>query len=102
VGGCPPELAEAVAALQDLAVRLAPSGQAASRRDELWQLQAGLPTVVQAIRNRPYVVTNVPRLIDHLGAEHRPAPQVALCRRGNSAIKPLCDGRCAATGFTDT
>src|SRR5499427_1056723 len=100
-GGCPPELAEAVAALQDLAVQLARSGQAASRRDELWQLQAGLPTVIQAMRNGPYVVTNVPRLIDHLGAEQRPAPQVTLCRCGNSAIKPLCDGRCAATGFTD-
>ena len=101
VGGCPPELAEAVAALQDLAARLARSGQAASRRDELWQLQAGLPTSVQAMRNGPYLVTNVPRLIDHLGGEQRPAPQVTLCRCGNSAIKPACDGRCAATGFTD-
>ena len=100
-GGCPPELAEAVAALQDLALRLAPRGQAASRSDELWQLQAGLSTAVQANRNGPYLVTNVPRLIDHLGAGQRPAPQLALCRCGNSAIKPRCDGSCAATGFTD-
>jgi len=100
-GGCPPQLAEAVAALQDLAVRLAPPGQAASHRDQLWQLQSGLPTVVRAERNGPYLVTNAPRLIDHLGAEQRPAPQLALCRCGNSAIKPLCDGRCARTGFTD-
>ena len=100
-GGCPPQLAEAVAALQDLAVGLAPPGQAASHRDQLWQLQSGLPTVVRAERNGPYLVTNAPRLIDHLGAEQRPAPQLALCRCGNSAIKPLCDGRCARTGFTD-
>jgi CDGSH-type Zn-finger protein/truncated hemoglobin YjbI len=100
-GGCPPELAEAVAGLQDLAVRLVPCGQAASRRDELWQLQAGLPTVVQAMRNGPYLVTNVPGLINHLGAEQRPAPQLALCRCGSSAIKPRCDGSCAATGFID-
>jgi len=66
-GGCPPGLAEAVAALQDLAVRLAPRGQAASRRDELWQLQAGLPAMIQAARNGPYLVTNVPKLIGHLG-----------------------------------
>src|SRR5262249_26064561 len=50
-GGCPPQLAEAVAALQDLAVGLAPPGQAASHRDQLWQLQSGLPTVVRAERS---------------------------------------------------
>ena len=100
-GGCPPELAEAVAGLQDLAGRLARADQAASRREELWRLQAGLPTTVQAARNGPYLVTNAPRLIDHLGAEQRPAPQLALCRCGNSAVKPLCDGSHARTGFTD-
>ena len=42
----------------------------------------------------------MPRLTGHLGAEQRPAPQLALCRCGNSAIKPACDGACAATGFT--
>src|SRR5262249_37746172 len=100
-GGCPPQLAEAAAALQDLAVRLAPPGPEAPHPEELWQLQAGRRARVHAERNGPYLVTNVPRLIDHLGAEQRPAPQLALCRCGNSAIKPLCDGRCAATGFTD-
>jgi CDGSH-type Zn-finger protein/truncated hemoglobin YjbI len=100
-GGCPPELEEAVAGLQDLAGRLGLAGQAASRRDELWQLQAALPMTVQAARNGPYLVTNVPRMIDHLGAEQRPAPQLALCRCGNSAVKPLCDGSHARSGFTD-
>jgi CDGSH-type Zn-finger protein/truncated hemoglobin YjbI len=100
-GSCPPELAEATAALQDLAGRLAAPGEAAARRDELWQLQAGLPASVQAERNGPYLVTNVPRLIDHLGAGTRPAPQLALCRCGNSSIKPLCDGSHASSGFRD-
>ena len=100
-GSCPPELAEAAAALQDLAARLAAPGEAAARLDELWELQSGLPASVQAERNGPYLATNVQRLIDHLGAETRPAPQLALCRCGNSSIKPLCDGSHASSGFTD-
>lgn len=100
-GGCPPELAEATAALQDLAVRLADAGDAAARRAELWELQAGLPATVRAARNGPYLVTNVPRLTDHLGTESRPAPRLALCRCGASSIKPLCDGSHASSGFTD-
>ena len=43
----------------------------------------------------------MPRLTDHLGAQTRPAPQLALCRCGQSALKPLCDGSHARIGFTD-
>ena len=100
-GGCPPGLTEATAALQRLAGQLAGPGQAEARRTELWRLQAGLPATIQAARNGPYLVTNVPRLVDHLGAGQRPAPQLALCRCGNSAAKPWCDGSHARTGFTD-
>jgi CDGSH-type Zn-finger protein/truncated hemoglobin YjbI len=100
-GSCPAELAEATAALQDLACRIATPADAETRRDELWQLQSGLPAGIQAERHGPYLVTNVPRLIDHLGLEERPAPQLALCRCGNSAIKPFCDGSHARTGFRD-
>src|SRR5262249_55436014 len=100
-GDCPPELAEATAALQELAGRLVPPGQAEARRADLWQLQAGLPATIQAAHGGPYLVTNVPRLIDYLGAESRPAPQLALCRCGQSAIKPWCDGSCARVGFSD-
>ena len=100
-GGCPPELAEATAALQDLACQLVPRDEAASRRDLLWHLQSGLPASIQAELNGPYLVTNVPRLTDHLGATSLPLPQLALCRCGNSEIKPMCDGSHAATGFTD-
>jgi CDGSH-type Zn-finger protein/truncated hemoglobin YjbI len=47
-----------------------------------------------------HLVTSVPRLTDHLGATSRPAPQLALCRCGRSALKPLCDGSHASTGFS--
>ena len=101
VGSCPPGLAEATAALQDLACRLVQPDEAEARRGQLWEVQSGLPVTVQAERNGPYLITNVPRLTDHLGAKTRPAPQLALCRCGNSAIKPLCDGSHARTGFSD-
>lgn len=68
-GGGPPELAEACASLQDLALRLAPPPDREKRLAELWELQAGLPTMIQTARNGPYLVTNLPRLISHLGLE---------------------------------
>jgi CDGSH-type Zn-finger protein/truncated hemoglobin YjbI len=99
-GTCPPELVEAVAALQDVTVQLAGPGEQASCRAKLWDLQAGLAPTVQAMRNGPYLVTNVPRLAEHLGAACQPLPQLALCRCGASAIKPLCDGSHARNGFS--
>jgi CDGSH-type Zn-finger protein/truncated hemoglobin YjbI len=100
-GGCPPGLAEAVAALQDLAGRLASPADARAQQDELWRLQDALPPELRIARNGPYLVTNAPSLTDHLGAKTRPAPQLALCRCGRSALKPLCDGSHARTGFSD-
>jgi CDGSH-type Zn-finger protein/truncated hemoglobin YjbI len=99
-GSCPPELAEATAALQDLACALAAPGESAALRDRLWELQADLPAGVQVATDGPYLVTNVPALIDHLGAERRPAPQLALCRCGASSMQPLCDGSHADSGFS--
>ena len=98
---CPAELTEAVAALQDLLLRVAPRQQAAAWRDDLWQAQSGLPASIQAARNGPYLVTNAPTVVDHLGIAAQPAPQLALCRCGASAVKPACDGTCHANGFTD-
>jgi CDGSH-type Zn-finger protein/truncated hemoglobin YjbI len=95
-----PELAEATAALQDLACRLAPAQQQASRRAELWQLQDGLAVGIQTAANGPYLVTNA-RLRDHLGGDISAPPQIALCRCGGSKTKPLCDGSHASNGFTD-
>jgi CDGSH-type Zn-finger protein/truncated hemoglobin YjbI len=97
----PPALLEAVAALQDLAVRQAPEGERAQRIADLGQLQRGLPPAVMTAKNGPYLVTNVAVVRDHLGRPLQVAPQLALCRCGASAAKPFCDGTCAASGFTD-
>ena len=96
-GGVPPELAEAVAALQDVACAAAP---AAGRAAQLRDLQASLPASIQAARGGPYLVTNVPTILTDLGQPLPTPPQVALCRCGNSARKPFCDGS-HAQGFTD-
>ena len=100
-GDCPPGLAEATAALQALACDLVPAPEARRRRSRLRDLQDGLPATVQAARNGPYLVTNVPRVLTHLGEELQVPPQLALCRCGGSARKPSCDGSCASNGFSD-
>jgi CDGSH-type Zn-finger protein len=92
-----PGLAEATAALQDLACALAPAaGRAVALRD----LQAELPAGIQVARNGPYLATNVASVRDYLGQEVPVPPQVALCRCGASERKPFCDGSHASNGFT--
>jgi CDGSH-type Zn-finger protein/truncated hemoglobin YjbI len=98
---CPPELAEATAALQALACDLVSAPEASRRAAQLRQLQDGLPAAIQAARNGPYLVTNVPRVRTHLGEPLQVPPQLALCRCGGSARKPFCDGSCASNGFSD-
>src|ERR1035438_5456756 len=87
------DLAEAVAALQDLALTFAEDGsEAAHRLAEREGLEAGLSPRIQCVHNGPYLVTNVSRVVDWLGRPLSGRPQMALCRCGASAIKPLCDG----------
>jgi CDGSH-type Zn-finger protein/truncated hemoglobin YjbI len=100
-GTCPPELIEATAALQILALDHVTAEEADSRRARLGQLQAALPASVQASHNGPYLATNVPTVRNHLGEELPLPPQLALCRCGGSARKPFCDGSHASNGFTD-
>jgi CDGSH-type Zn-finger protein/truncated hemoglobin YjbI len=98
---CPPELTEAVAALQDVLLRVAPPQQEPAWRADLWQAQSSLTPSIQATHNGPYLVTNVPTVVNHLGITTLAAPQRALCRCGASAVKPACDGTCHANGFSD-
>lgn len=95
------ELAEACAALQDLAVGLTDEPEATIRIAELADLQSGLRQQIQVVGNGPYLATNLVRLYDHLGVPIPVGPQMALCRCGESEIKPTCDGSCVRTGFTD-
>ena len=89
--GLPLEVVEAVGGLQDLVVTLAPN-DAASRRATLADLQASLPSTIHTEADGPYLVTNPQRLHSWLGVEVPAMPQMALCRCGQSASKPLCDG----------
>jgi CDGSH-type Zn-finger protein/truncated hemoglobin YjbI len=95
-----PELAEATAALQDLAIAAADDAETASRLGELGAQQAELEPGIQVMTDGPYLVTNARSVIDWLGQPLPVRPQLALCRCGSSKIKPLCDGTHAAIGFT--
>ena len=94
--GMPVDLQEATAALQELACRTAPE-----RLAELAAVQASLPAAIVPLSDGPLLATNVERLIDWLGVPLPGCPQLALCRCGGSAIKPLCDGTHAENGFSD-
>jgi CDGSH-type Zn-finger protein len=98
--GLPLEVIEAVAGLQDLAVALAPD-DAGPRRATFAELQASLPSTIHTEADGPYLVTNPRRLQSWLGVDMPTTPQMALCRCGQSASKPLCDGTHSDIGFTD-
>jgi uncharacterized Fe-S cluster protein YjdI len=97
----PPGLLEAAAALQDLACRQAPTAEWVTRIAALEDLQRNLPPAIMTARNGPYLVTNVPAVRMPLGDRLTAPPQLALCRCGDSAMKPFCDATCASNGFTD-
>ena len=96
----PPGLIEATAALQHLACQLAPAGERAARSTELAGLMTGLPAQVVVAENGPYLATNIPAVRTHLGEQLPVPPQLALCRCGQSAMKPFCDGSHARSGFS--
>ncbi|HEV2376072.1 MAG TPA: ferritin-like domain-containing protein [Streptosporangiaceae bacterium] len=96
----PPGLLEATAALQHLACQLTPRGQRASRVAELAGIQASLPAGIIVAENGPYLATNVPAVRTYLGEQLAVPPQLALCRCGQSAMKPFCDGTHARSGFS--
>jgi CDGSH-type Zn-finger protein/truncated hemoglobin YjbI/ferredoxin len=96
--GLPTQVIEATAALQDLAVDAAGDEADAVRR-RLAELLADLPITLQSQTDGPYLATNVPTITDWLGQRLTTAPQVALCRCGQSASKPFCDGSHAEVGF---
>lgn len=100
--GLPGKVQEATAALQDLACRFVSEDEdaATGRIAELREIQAGLPCAIQSETDGPYLVTNAENLTDWLGAPLATTPQMALCRCGQSKLKPLCDGTHAEIGFS--
>ena len=94
-------LMEATAALHDLSISSSPPDRRGARLATLHELQGRLANEIRCAHNGPYLVTNAERLRNWLGEELPTTPQMALCRCGESAIKPVCDGACATTGFTD-
>ncbi len=99
----PNGLPEAIAALQDLALRFASEqGEdvATARLAELKEIMAGLPREIRSQTDGPYLVTHVENMTDWLGERLPARPQMALCRCGASKMKPFCDGSHAEIGFT--
>jgi CDGSH-type Zn-finger protein/truncated hemoglobin YjbI len=96
----PPGLLEAVAALQQLAVRQASPGERLGVIAGLTQQMRALPPVIATATDGPYLVTNAGVVRDHLGQPMAVPPQLALCRCGASALKPFCDGSHADNGFS--
>jgi CDGSH-type Zn-finger protein/truncated hemoglobin YjbI len=96
----PPELLEAAAGLQDLAAALAGEEAGAQVLRECAEALAACHASIQVSRNGPYLLTNVAHLESWLGEALAARPQLALCRCGQSASKPLCDGAHARADFT--
>jgi len=96
-----PALAEATAALQDLAIEAADEPGRPAKLDALRKLQAGVAPGIQVTPNGPYLVANANDLRDALGRPLATRPRMALCRCGASDRKPFCDGSHARVGFTD-
>ena len=97
----PAGLLEAVAALQELAVRQAPAGDRPQRITDLEDLQRTVRPVIMTAKNGPYLVTNAPAVRAPRGETLPVPPQLALCRCGGSSLKPFCDGTHAGNGFAD-
>ena len=96
----PHELFEAVAGLQDLTLEncALDSAERASLIQS-WSHSESNPSI-RLVRDGPYVLTNVDSLTGPLGEPVPTRPQMALCRCGQSAEKPFCDGSHARVDFS--
>ncbi|MFC1430178.1 CDGSH iron-sulfur domain-containing protein [Streptacidiphilus sp. N1-3] len=100
LAGTPGRVLEAAAGLQSLA--LAGTGDAAAdaaRQTELAELLTGVPSGIRVSSDGPYLVVGAEELHTHLGEDVPTRPLAALCRCGESADKPWCDGTHATNGF---
>ena len=57
---------------------------------------------ITATKNGPYAVTGPVTITDHNGRKIDQPAQIALCRCGQSANKPYCDGTHLSIDFDGT
>lgn len=94
-GEAPAQLLEATAALQQLVFAREPE-----RMSELKAIFGTHAPTIRLESNGPLLVVNVDDVHDWLGRALASTPITALCRCGQSATKPYCDGS-HAKGFDD-
>lgn len=97
----PDEIEEAAAALQDIGARIAeiaPRGNARARAT-IAAMEAPLGVTISPEHNGPYLVTNVTSLTNSKSETIAPQTEMALCRCGQSRMKPFCDGSHAGARF---
>jgi CDGSH-type Zn-finger protein/truncated hemoglobin YjbI len=94
----PAELFEALAAL----LKLVSAGESdvSSRLGKLAAGLSGLDAEIRVALDGPYLVTGVEQFKNSLGEDLPRTPQMALCRCGQSSMKPYCDGTHAETTFS--
>jgi CDGSH-type Zn-finger protein/truncated hemoglobin YjbI len=99
----PAGLLEAAAGLQNLALTYAAATEQERARllDQFREAESEVPRSIQLSANGPYLLSNVDGLTNHLGDALPTRPQMALCRCGQSAAKPWCDGSHARVDFAD-
>jgi CDGSH-type Zn-finger protein len=98
----PDEIEEAAAALQDIAARVGALSRtgAGATQETIAALERTVGMGITPERNGPYLVSNVPLLTNSRGETLPARPEMALCRCGQSRMKPFCDGSHADANFT--
>lgn len=92
-----PELREAVAGLH----RLCALTLSDDRKPAGSSTLTGATPVLTLSTNGPYLLDGVADIVNYLGVPLPINGPVALCRCGQSALKPFCDGSHAVSGFSD-
>jgi CDGSH-type Zn-finger protein/truncated hemoglobin YjbI len=96
----PHEYFEAVAGLQDITLEIHTHDDAArASLIRSWSRNESTSSI-RLVRNGPYLLTNIDSVTGPLGEPVRTHPCIALCRCGQSASKPWCDGSHARIDFT--
>ncbi|MGZ3533295.1 MAG: CDGSH iron-sulfur domain-containing protein [Vulcanimicrobiaceae bacterium] len=98
----PLEITEAAAVLQEVAETIsANTPRAVSEETDLQTLEQSEGITIAPELNGPYLVSNVTSMTNSKGEALKCHTEMALCRCGQSARKPYCDGSHARVGFTN-